>query len=196
MVRRVTLDTNCLLDLEERTERAPAVRALISLHNTGDLTLSVPAIMASERQRGGVYLSSFAEFTDRLSSLGVGHLPLLPPMGYWDVGFWDHMLWTDDAMIEFERQIHDVLHPDIQFEYGDHCRELAIGPEAMPPERRWRNAKCDAQVLWSHIHHGGELLVTNHLNFIKQSKLPRLIELGAGAIVQTHAALALLDAAP
>jgi len=117
-------------------------------------------------------------------------------MGYYGVSFWDHGLLTDEAMIDRERRIHEILHPETEFDYADYCRRLGIDPKTEPSERRWRNAKCDVQVLWSHIHHGGELLVTNDLNFVKESKLPRLLALGAGAIVRTREASAFLDAAP
>jgi hypothetical protein len=186
---RVTLDTNCLLDLEDNTHRGTAVRDLICRHDSGLITLSIPAIMASERQRDGVYLSNFTEFTDRLSKLGVGHLPLLLPMGYNDVSFWDYGLWVDNnAMIDLECQIHEILHPEVEYEYTRYCQKLGIDPNTEPFERRWRNAKCDVQVAWSHIYHKGDLLVTNDDNFLKKSKLPRLIALGAKAIVRTQEA--------
>jgi hypothetical protein len=184
MKRQVTLDTNCLLDLEGDSTRAAAVRDLVRRHEAGEVTLSIPAIMASERQRGGTYLSSFAEFTDRLERLGVEHLPLLNPMGYYGVSFWGHAIWAGDDMVRDEQTLHEILHPEIEFRYADYCARRGLDPMAMPPDRRWRNAKCDVQVLWSHMHYVGDLLVTSDENFLKGTKLPQLIALGANAIAR------------
>ena len=68
-----------------------------------------------------------------------------------------------------------------------------MDPGANPPERKWRNAKCDVQVMWSRIHHAGDTLVTNDANFVNATKLPRLVALEAGAVVRTCDAAAHLD---
>lgn len=194
-MRRVTLDTNCLLDLEASSERAPAVRELVARHEAGRIELRVPAVAASERQRGGSYLENFSQFTERLARLGLRSVPIIQPMLYWGIAFWGHSLYADDAKVDLERRIHDILHTEIEFEYAAYCRQRAIDPEAKPSDSKWRNAKCDVQVMWSHIYHGGHVLVTNDENFLKATKLPRLVAVGAGAIVRTADAPAHLDSA-
>ena len=191
---RVTLDTNCIIDLEPATDRAVAVQGLIALHDSARIRLSIPAIMASERQVGGRDFSSYDEFTDRLSKAGIGHLPHLEPMAYYDVSFFDHALLCDETMAELELSIHEILHSGSQFEYEDYCQKHKFHPESRPPTPRWRNAKCDVQVAWTHIHHKGNVLVTNDETFLKVSKLPQLIAIGAGAITRPKEALALLAA--
>jgi hypothetical protein len=59
----------------------------------------------------------------------------------------------------------------------------------MPPEgldsligTKWLNRLCDAHSLWCHIHYKNELFLTSDGNFMKKTKLPRLLALGAGRI--------------
>ena len=192
MIPRVTLDTNCILDLEEDTPPAVAVRDLVARHDRGSIVLSIPSIMASERQREGVYFDDFAQFVQRLAGLGIDHLPLLPPMAYVDICFFDHSLMIDDAMESLELQVHRILHPHVEYEYADYCARHGIDPAVEPLAKAWRNRKCDVQVVWTHIHHRGDLLVTSDKNFLKASKLPHLLALGAGAIVEPEQAAASL----
>lgn len=192
-MHQVTLDTNCLLDLEESNERAAAVRELVVLHETRRIDLRIPAITASERQRGGTYFGSFSDFVDRLGRLGLGSIPLILPMFYFGVAFWGRALYAGKDMLDLERKIHSILHPEVKFDYASYCIARGIDPDAKPLDRKWRNAKCDVQVMWSHIYHGGKTLVTNDENFVKATKLPRLVALGAGAVARTSDAAAHLD---
>ena len=181
---KVTIDTNCIIDLEEERDSAQHIRLLMRYHAEGSVQLQVVAIGASERKPDGTYASNFSEFVEKLTAVGLGSVGILKPMGYWGVSFWGQGLWTNDEMVEFERKIHEVLFPEVEFKYEDYCRTRGI--ETDPNERidpRWRNAKCDVLALWSHIHHGGGIFVTSDLNFHKQSKKPALITLGAGSIL-------------
>jgi hypothetical protein len=192
-MHRVTLDTNCLIDLEQENERSETVRDLIARHARSSIELRIPAIAASERQQGGTYFQNFSEFTARLERLGLNGIPILPPMLYLGVAFLGQALLAGEPMIDLERQIHEILHPEIVFDYIGYCASRGIDPNAKPLDRKWLNAKCDVQIVWSHIHHGGGTLVTNDENFIKSTKLPRLMLLGAGAIVRTAEASSHLD---
>jgi hypothetical protein len=192
-MHKVTLDTNCLIDLEAGNERATAVRDLIARHENKRIELRIPAIAASERQQGGTYFENFSEFTTRLGSLGLAGIPILPPMLYLGVAFLGQALLVGGLMGDLEREIHTILHPEMIFDYIGYCASRGIDPNAKPLDRKWLNAKCDVQIVWSHTYHGGETLVTNDENFLKSTKLPRLIALGAGAIVRTAEAPAHLD---
>ena len=71
---RFTLDTNCLIDLDEGRPNAPYVRQPVDAHPNGAHVAYV-AISASEKQQGGRgQLKLFEEFHDRLKRLGVAHL--------------------------------------------------------------------------------------------------------------------------
>jgi hypothetical protein len=184
----VTLDTNCLIDVEQGGKHARAILALVARHRAGVIDLRLPAISASERQPGGRHLANFTEFQARVDAAGLGGLRLIEPLAYTDMTFWDSCVLGDDATAALERRIHEVLFPGIQFLYTDYCRARGLDPEVAPPEGKWRNAKCDVLVAWSHIHHGGEILVTNDSRFHKATKKPLLTALGIGTILRPEVA--------
>jgi hypothetical protein len=142
-----TLDTNCVIDLEENRPAAPAVRRLERAHATGLADVAVVAIMASETQRPEGYLEDFEGFKDRLARLGLAHLRLLPTIGYWNITFWGWFLWSDAGMQVLERDIHQILFPRYEFLWEDYCSskglDPAMSPIAFPLGRKWRNRKCD-----------------------------------------------------
>ncbi|MEX2109831.1 MAG: hypothetical protein WD802_04450 [Gemmatimonadaceae bacterium] len=173
-----TLDMNCLIDMEEDRPAADSLRTLVAAFRGGQLDLAVPAIAASENQRGEL-ITNFAQFQHRLDSLDLSDVNLLHPMAYWDVTFFDHCIYPDEDAIELERRIHAIVHPKIEFE--------AQGASSLT---KWRNAKCDVQAMWSHIHNGRDYFVTSDADFL--SKASALASLGAGAIVTPSEAVASL----
>lgn len=194
-MRTFTLDTNCIIAIDEGRSEAAAIRALADAHTAGTAHVALVAISASERQRDGGLLETFTQFQDRLSALGLGHLELLMPMFYLDVAYWDWAMWAEDDMEVLERKIHEVLFQGIEFLWADYCavRGLSLNDTAMA--HSWRNAKCDVQALWSHIHHRREVFVTADKNFHAKTKKPALVSLGANYIETPESALALLHAA-
>ena len=171
----VTLDTNCIIDLEEDRDTAPYIRKLIRMQEEGKISLGVPAISASERKPNGKYASNFAEFRQKIAAAGLGDVNILKPIGYWDVTFWDWCLYADKLdprVADLERKIHQILFPEIEFAYGGEVN------------KRWHNAKCDVLALWSHIHYGSGIFVTMDSNFHKKTKKTRLLALGAGEILK------------
>lgn len=49
MIKKYTLDTNCIIDLEESRPDAPHLKKMIVDHNKGKIDLAVVAISASEK---------------------------------------------------------------------------------------------------------------------------------------------------
>lgn len=169
----ITLDMNCIIDLEEDRAAAPYIRELILMQEDGRISLRIPAISASERRPDDKYARSFVEFRQKLAAAGLENVTILKPIAYWDVTFWDWCLWgdrLDPSMTDLERNIHEVLFPRVEFACGERVT------------KRWLNAKCDVLALWSHIYHGSGIFVTEDSNFHKQTKRPRLLALGAGEI--------------
>ena len=117
-----TLDTNCIIDIDENRQAAPHVRALANAHAAGRASVAVGAISASERQRGDRLITNFQEFQQRLDSLHLGHLEILNPMLYLDVSFWDHALFPNPQMEALERRLHDTLFPNVEFLWADYAR--------------------------------------------------------------------------
>ena len=121
-MRSFTLDTNCLIAIDEARPEAAAVRGLADAHAAGKADVAAVAISASEKQSGGGSIENFVEFRRRMEALGLAHLDGLAPMAYHDVTFMDWSLWSDNSMQELERKIHEALFPNVEFIWQDYCR--------------------------------------------------------------------------
>lgn len=177
-----TLDTNCIIAVDERRPEATPVSELAAAHAKCEASVGLVAISASEKQKNGGALETFTEFKDRLSTLGLGHLDLLEPMAYWDITFSDFGLWCDETMEELERNIHEILFPNIRFLWIDHCADFGLDPTSAAPDSKWKNAKCDVQAFWSHAFRKRDVFVTSDRNFHADSKKQRLLSLAGGRI--------------
>ena len=178
---RVTLDWNQLIDIHEGSGDIEGLHQLIALQSEGALRFCIPAIQASEKQRDGTTLDSYSKFRAFAESLGLGDYEELKPPLYIGMAYIGHCVIHGTGMERLERQIHDILFPNVRFSYPDHLAEL--GPRVTQRHREsWRNAKCDVLSMWSHIHYDADIFVTTDRDFHKASKKPRLIALGAGQI--------------
>lgn len=193
---RLTLDTNCLIDVEEQRAAAPFIDALAAAHRRGHVELAIVAMSASENGKTGARTSSFGLFTDRLRSLNLDDLPHVLPMAYLDISFLSHCLWPDAAREALERDIHAVLFRDAEFLWSDYSRIHGIDPDFQGTDARWLNRKCDVQAIWSHIYSKRDIFVTSDRNFHKQTKKPALIALGASRIEYPRDACNLIGVAP
>lgn len=187
-----TLDTNCIIAVDEARAEAVAVRALAEAHAAGTANVGLCAISASENQKTGGQLENFSEFQRRITSLELAHLELLYPMFYWDVTFFDASLMSDDAMQSLEMQIHEVLFPDVPFLWSDYCHSHGLNPASATLDRNWRNKKCDVQAFWCHTFHKREVFVTTDDKFHAATKKPKLIALAGGRIESPLTAATLL----
>jgi hypothetical protein len=190
VLRTFTLDTNCLIDIEESRPAAREIRALADAHTAGAADVAVIAMSASENLKPRHSMHDFSEFQGRLAALGLAHLNIVLPMMCWDIAFWGHALWGNKAMIDLERQIHSILFPNLQFLWQDYCRDSGIDPPPNSPSGKWRNCKCDVQAIWSHIHSQRNVFVTSDKNF--HDKKSAMIGLGAGDIEYPDSAAKLL----
>jgi hypothetical protein len=187
----VTLDMNCIIDLENRKGAATDVESLIKIHENGQIRLRVVAISASEEKPDGTYASNFSEFKNRIAAIGLGSTEVLKPLGYFDITYVDWCVVADKngPMTNLERKIHETLFPEIQFLYREFCRKNGIDINSRPIDHRWRNPKCDVLSLWSHIYYGSGIFVTMDTNFHKPMKKRALIALGAGQILKPEDAV-------
>jgi hypothetical protein len=190
-MRSFTLDTNCLIAIDEARPEATAVRGLADAHAAGKADVAAVAISASEKQGGGGSIENFVEFRRRMEALGLAHLDALPPMAYHDVTFMDWSLWSDDSMQELERKIHEALFPNVEFIWQDYCRANNLA-ETSTPSGRWRNCKCDVQAVWIHIYGKRDVFVTSDKNFHIAAKKAALIDLGAKQIEYPNDAVSFL----
>ena len=179
----VTFDTNCIIDIEQRGIPYPDLQKLVRLHNDQEINLRVVAISASERMPVGYYALNFAEFQKKIAAANLENVEILPAIGYLDITFLDRCLTASDEMVNLERRIHEILFQQIEFYYNDFCKMRGIDPNITLTNPKWRNAKCDVLAMWSHITYDGDIFVTSDINFLKQTKKPALIALGARDIL-------------
>jgi len=188
----VTLDMNCIIDLERNSATAPYLKRLIQMHSNRKINLRVVAISASERKPDHSYVSNFNEFKRRLDAIGLGNVEILPTVLYWGVGFWGYFLWGGGELDELERKVQLILFPTIEIKFSDFCKKRGLDPDNEKAWRKWVNAKCDVLALWSHIWYDGDIFVTGDKDFHKETVKPRLIKLGAGKILRPAEAVKLL----
>jgi hypothetical protein len=184
---KITLDTNCLVDLELREGAYIDLRKIISSYNLGNIEVSVPGIGASERLKGGSFAKSFTVFQERLRRISPKELGILKPLAYWDISYWDWSILGGEDNHDLERKIHNILFPEHQFIWSDQAKLLSLDPNSAASENhkefiKWRNRKCDVLGLWCHIFYANDILVTRDKDFHKKSKRPLLINLGAKSI--------------
>ncbi len=184
----VTLDTNCLIEYEHLDSASPALCRIIELGNEPHIQLQLSAIMAAEHQASGKDIQNFQLFQSRIKTAGLSHVKLLRPMGIIGMTYLDWMLIVGEDMIESEGKIQKILFPNI----SQHANEFCTVDDA-PGRKRWRNAKCDVQTMWCHLHYDGDIFISRDKVFHKATKKPRLIELGAGIIATPEEAIEYLD---
>jgi hypothetical protein len=181
---KITLDHNCLIALENNESQASYIKELLAMQDNNEVATRVVGIGASERLKGGAYAANFNEFKSHLAAIGLAQLEILQPIMYWGITFWDWGIYADDQMVRLEREIHEVLFPNIEFDYVLFCQRQGFSPDSKEVDRKWRNAKCDVLTMWSHIYYSGDIFVTADIPaFLRETKKTQLVALGAGDIL-------------
>jgi hypothetical protein len=170
---KITLDHNCIIHLENRTNIGKKVEAIV---HDGRNQCFVVNVGASEMREQGVRPDQYGKFEELLEKAGIAHLPRLHPLMIWDVTFWDRCLWADEKMIKLSDAIRDAL-----FGNSPSVDIATVGLDSLAG-KKWLNQECDVLGMWCHIQNGNEVLLTTDSNFTKETKLPKLIALGAGRI--------------
>ena len=170
---RLTLDTCCLIDVdpdEPNREQAPFVRELQTLHQLGEIDISLGASSASERQRGKIFLKSAEVFRERADQLGFDGVRLLPPIMRWDISFWDLGVWANDEMVARENEISRALFPNRDTNWADTAKSSGVNVDDFCSEAylNWRNQLLDVQAYWAHEFDGRDVFVTSDRNFSKR----------------------------
>lgn len=154
----IVFDYNCLINIENSTMDYKDLIKIVSLHNSGKIQLHIPAISASEYQKGGLN-KSFDEFKKYVSSLGIKDANYLCPMGYWNITFWDFCLFVGKKMDILEKCIREILFPNFNFD-----------KEQQLLSKKFINRLCDVQSIWCHIYHNNDVFITEDENFRKKKK--------------------------
>jgi hypothetical protein len=187
-----TLDSNCIISIDEGGQDAALLRRLTGAHAAGKAQVAVVAIAAAEKQRTGSYLDNFDAFRDRLAALDLARLEILKPLACFNISFSGWCIEADDAMAALEREIHDILFPQSEFSWQDFAYANDLDPDSLSPYGDWRSRKCAVLEIWSHIHHKRDVFVTADDEFHKPAKKAALFALGAGQIERPAQAVSLL----
>lgn len=170
---RVTLDHNCIINLERRTEIGGLVEKIVANPSNDCFVVNIGA---SEMRKRGVRPDKYERFEQLLATVGIDHLPRINPMILLDVTFIDRCVWSSDETIQLAKDIESALFSNankISIENG--------GIDSLTG-RKWLNRTCDIHSLWCHIQNGNDVFLTTDGNFMKDTKLPKLIALGAKRI--------------
>jgi hypothetical protein len=176
-VTRFTLDTNCLIALEESLPDAEAIRALVVAHDSGDAHVAIVAMRISNS-----HAKDFQGFRSRLEVLGLGQIETLRSMAYYDIAFPDWCVFPTEELEDIEREIHSILYPSIQYAWKDFRKANQIEDAVPPRNSPWRSAKCDVQAILAHTENERDVFVTSAEIFHREIKKRQLIALGARAI--------------
>jgi hypothetical protein len=170
---KVTLDHNCIIDLAKGTATGRLIRAVV---DNSKHQCFIVDIGASEARELGVKPDRYDLFEELLSQAGVQLLPRLSPLMVWDITFWDKALWADDKSESEVNAIGEILFAK--------SWTLSNGADSFDSlaGKKWLNKVCDVQTMWCHLHYNNDMFLTSDQNFMKATKLPKLIALGAGRI--------------
>lgn len=170
---KITLDHNCIINLDNRTEIGERVKAAVFNKQNQCFVVNIGA---SEMLEKGVRPELYEKFEELLESAGIAHLPRLNPAFIFDVTFWDRSIFAEEESLKVIANIQDILFSGLQV--------IDITTESIGSAtwRKWLNRQCDIQGMWCHLQNKNDVFLTADTNFTKETKLSKLLALGAGRI--------------
>ncbi len=192
-MRKITLDHNCILAIENGEDTAYSLRKIVNANNVGRVTIAVLGISASERTSGGGYITDISEFHERLKSIDLQELKVLKPVGVWGVTFWNWAVYSSAEDQILRHKIHSIMFPGDEPSWQ--ALAVSFGEELSNQlsnlYRKWRNRHCDVQGLWAHINDTRDIFVTSDKHFL--NRLNELKALGSKEILSPDEALMRLN---
>lgn len=169
----ITLDHNCIINLEKCTLPYEDIEAIIK---NPDNQCFVVNIGASEMREKGVRPEHYEQFEKLLATARIKHLPRLNPMLILDVTFVGRSVLASNEMIRFAQEIESALFPNGQL--------INTGkvPHDQKAYKKWLNRICDIHTMWCHIQNRNDVFLTSDENFMKPPKKKKLLALGAREI--------------
>ena len=193
---KLTLDWNCVIEVEEHRPQARYVKELVDAHRRGEFEVALLAASASENSKSKRLPGNASIFKERVSSLGWQDLPLVKMPGVFGLSYWDFCYFVKNPE-EFEHQM-DALwgviarrvprDPSAFLPLGTKLTDGAIQSEALS---KWRNTWCDVISAYSHIHDSRDIFVTNNTKDF-QNNQDELYKLGMKHIATPADTLALV----
>lgn len=167
-MQKITFDTNILIDIEEKREGYEDILKIIELHNNKKITISIPAIIASEKLIEKNKITNFNIFKNYITNLDFKDIDILKPLCYPGLAFLDYCVLAGKTTIELDHKIHRILFPEIELEHTDYCLKRNLTNDHI--YREWKNAKVDVLIMWCHIFYGNDIFITRDNNFKKHIK--------------------------
>lgn len=189
-----TIDTNCIIGLDEERDYAQGIRELIAMHEAGQIVLRVVGVSASEKQPNGLMAPNFSLFKERLKRLGLGNAVILMPPAYLDITYLDNCYFATQNGTILEAEIHNVLWPNLPFQF--HQFEVGADKSKENWKWKWLNPKCDTLAYMAHVQAGSGLFVTNDRVFHGEKKAVLLKFAGGDIAKPLDAKARLEDPAP
>jgi hypothetical protein len=165
---------------------------LADAHTAGKAKVAVVALSAAEKRQVGSYFDDFDAFRDHLAAVDLARLEILKPMAYFDISFPGWCIEADERIAAVEKQIHDILFPQSEFDWPDYADAHGLDPDSLSPHGDWRRYKCAVLEMCAHISSKREVFVTADDEFHKPAKKAALLTLGAGRIERPAEALSLV----
>lgn len=164
---KLTLDWNCVIEVEEDRPQAAHVTDLVARHRQGQFEVALLAASASENSKSKQFPGNASLFKDRVSALGWDDLPIVPMPGIFGLSYWDFCYYVSDRD-KFHREMDalwNVIAPKVPKSPSEHLpTETAWTDQALQSEglAKWRNTWCDVISAYSHIYEGRNVFVTNN----------------------------------
>jgi hypothetical protein len=179
---KLTLDWNCVIEVEEGRSQASCVTNLVNAHRIGEFEVALLAASASENTKSKLFPGNAGVFKRRVAQLGWDDLPLVPMPGIIGLSYWGFSFYVGDGEV-FKRDMDalwQIIAPKLQRKPLDHLIDgQALEDNWMQSEAlsKWRNAWCDVVSAYSHIHAARDIFVTNNTRDF-QKNAPALALLG------------------
>jgi hypothetical protein len=191
-MRTFTLDSSCIDAINEGRAEVKFIRALAEAHTAGKANVALVALSVAAKHQFGSYFDDFDAFRDHLAALDLARLDILKPLACFDISFPDWYIEPDDAMAALEKQIHEILFPQSEFDWQDYADANDLDPDSLSPYGDWRRHKCAVLGMWSHIHNKRDVFVTVDEELHKPAKTSALVALGAGRIERPQQAVVVI----
>ena len=170
VIPKLTLDTNCIIAVEQHEASEQIILNLRRLHDEGCVHLRLVAASASERQVRGQPVRTFNDWVTYVTDLGFGGLEILRPIAIYGIAIYGQAVFGGGAASELYDAVGNALFPDW----------FPARVERVPST----NKICDVLMMWSHIRYQGDCFISlNTRDFRRQTALPKLVKLGAGSVL-------------
>ena len=173
---KLTLDWNCVIEVEEQRHQASCVVDLVKAHRSGELEVALLAASASENTKSKLFRGNAAAFRRRIEQLGWDDLPLVPMPKVWGLSYWGFCFRVGDGEA-FERDMDalwQVIAPKILRNPSDHLTDgQTLDDDMIQSEAlsKWRNTWCDVISAYSHIYAKRDVFVTNNTRDFQDKSL-------------------------